>query len=69
MGGYQNHQVLRYQNLDELRQRFNSIAVTVGKEVLDLPPEMHMTYACDLGPEASRIYRSLERDLMAEIHG
>jgi len=67
MGGYQNHQVIGYRNLDELNRKFYSITFPCGKDVLDLPPEVHVTYTCRLGPEALRVYRSLERDLIAEI--
>jgi SNF2 family DNA or RNA helicase len=67
MGGYQNHQVVAYSNLDELNRKFYSIAFACGKDVLDLPPEMHITYTCELGIETRKVYRSLERDLIAEV--
>ena len=67
MGGFQNHQVVSYDNLDELNRKFYSVTYACGKDVLDLPPEMHITYTCQLGPEARKAYRSLERDLMAEV--
>ena len=67
MGGYQNHQVVAYDNLDELNRKFYSVTFACGKDVLDLPPEMHITYTCQLGPEARKVYRSLERDLIAEV--
>lgn len=67
MGGYQNHQVVAYDNLDELNRKFYSVTFACGKDVLDLPPEMHITYTCQLGPEARKVYRSLERNLIAEV--
>ncbi|MCL5746595.1 MAG: DEAD/DEAH box helicase, partial [Acidobacteria bacterium] len=67
MGGYQNHQVVDYDNLDELNRKFYSVAYACGKDVLDLPPEMHVTLTCQLGFEARRAYRSIKRNLMAEI--
>jgi SNF2 family DNA or RNA helicase len=67
MGGYQNHQVVDYDNLDELNRKFYSVAYACGKDVLDLPPEMHVTLTCQLGTEARRAYRSLKRNLMAEL--
>ena len=39
----------------------------VGKEVLDLPPETHVTYHCELAGEAARIYRDLEEDFVAQV--
>ena len=65
MGGYQNHQVVAYDNLDELNRKFYSVTFACGKDVLDLPPEVHITYTCQLGGEARRTYRSLKRNLMA----
>jgi SNF2 family DNA or RNA helicase len=67
MGGYQNHQVVAYSNLDELNRKFYSVTFACGKDVLDLPPEVHITYTCHLGSEARKVYRSLERDLIAEV--
>src|SRR5579862_8690802 len=67
MGGYQNHQVVAYDNLDELNRKFYSVSFKCGKDVLDLPPEVHITYTCQLSSEARKIYRSLERNLMAEL--
>jgi SNF2 family DNA or RNA helicase len=67
MGGYQNHQVVDYDNLDELNRKFYSVAYACGKDVLDLPPEMHVTLTCQLGAEARRTYRSLKQNLMAEL--
>jgi SNF2 family DNA or RNA helicase len=67
MGGYQNHQVVAYDNLDELNRKFYSVSFKCGKDVLDLPPEVHITYTCQLSSEARKIYGSLERDLMAEL--
>jgi SNF2 family DNA or RNA helicase len=67
MGGFQNHQVLGYRNLDELNHKFYSIAFAASKDVLDLPSEMHVTYTCELGPEARQAYRSLETDLIAQV--
>ena len=67
MGGFQNHQVVAYDNLDELNRKFYSVTYACGKDVLDLPPEMHVTHLCQLGPEARKVYRSLERDLIAEV--
>jgi SNF2 family DNA or RNA helicase len=67
MGGFQNHQIVGYRNLDELNRKFYSVAFRVTKDVLDLPAEMHVTYTCDLGPEAWRTYQSLKRDLVARV--
>ncbi|MCW5982720.1 MAG: DEAD/DEAH box helicase [Bryobacteraceae bacterium] len=67
MGGFKNHQVVDYRNLEELHRRFHSITFAAGKDVLDLPPEMHVNYTCQLSAEARRAYRALERNLIAEV--
>lgn len=66
MGGYQNKQVVGYQKLDELEALMSRITFRVGPEVLDLPPTVHVTYYCELSPEARRIYKDLDSDFVAE---
>ncbi len=67
MGGFQKKQVTGYQHLDELEALMKTITFRVSKDVLDLPPETHVTYECDLSPEALRVYRDLEEDFVAEV--
>ena len=35
--------------------------------MLDLPPETHVTYHCELSQEAQRVYRDLEKDFIAQV--
>jgi len=67
MGGFQKKQVTDFQHLDELEALMKTITFRVSKDVLDLPPETHVTYECDLSPEALRVYRDLEEDFVAEV--
>src|SRR5579884_1725126 len=67
MGGFQKKQVTAFKNLEELEALMRTITYRVSKDVLDLPPETHVTYECDLSPEALRVYRDLEEDFVAEI--
>lgn len=67
MGGFQRKQVTGFQHLDELESLMRRITYRVSKDVLDLPPQTHVTYHCDLSPEAARIYRDLEEDFVAEV--
>jgi SNF2 family DNA or RNA helicase len=67
MGGFQNHQVVGYRNLDELNRKFYSIAFRVTKDVLDLPEEIEATYTCELGAEARQAYQALSKNLIAEV--
>ena len=59
----------RFQNLDELQERFGRIAYQVGVDVLDLPPVMHDTRPFTLPTTAARIYRDLEQEFCAEVEG
>jgi SNF2 family DNA or RNA helicase len=67
MGGFQRKQVTGFQHLDELEALMKTITFRVSKDVLDLPPETHVTYECELSPEALRVYRDLEEDFIAEV--
>jgi len=67
MGGFQKKQVTGFQHLEELEALMKTITFRVSKDVLDLPPETHVTYECDLSPEALRVYRDLEEDFVAEV--
>jgi SNF2 family DNA or RNA helicase len=67
MGGFQRKQITGFQKLDELERLMSRVTYRVGKEVLDLPPETDVTYHCDLGSEARRIYKDLEEDFVAQV--
>lgn len=67
MGGFQKKQVTGFQHLDELEALMRTITFRVSKDVLDLPPETHVTYECDLSAEALRVYRDLEEDFVADV--
>jgi len=67
MGGFQRKQVTGFQHLDELEALMRTITFRLSKDVLDLPPETHVTYECELSPEALRVYRDLEEDFIAEV--
>ena len=60
--------IIGYKNLDELNQRFYSIAFRVEtKDVLHLPPTMKSYYPIPLSPKAQRIYLQMERTLQADL--
>ncbi|MCL4783436.1 MAG: DEAD/DEAH box helicase [Bryobacterales bacterium] len=67
MGGFQRKQVTGFQHLQEFEALMRTITFRVSKDVLDLPPETHITYECELSAEAQRIYRDLEEDFVAEV--
>lgn len=70
MGGYENHQVVAYQNLPELIEKAHSIAFRVTKaEALDLPEQIDQVRYCELEPKAARIYEQMRKECIAELEG
>jgi len=45
----------------------SKITFRVGAEVLDLPPATHVTYYCDLSPEARKVYVNIDSDFVARV--
>ena len=68
MGGWNNKEIKGYQNEEEFQEKFYSIAYRVeAADVLDLPPLLSVTRMCELGPQARKLYRTLERDFIAYV--
>ena len=67
MGGYFHKEIKGWRDLDQLYEKFRSIAFQVDASVLDLPPSIDETVEADLTPEGARIYRDMEDDLVAWI--
>lgn len=71
LGGPQKKWVAGYQNVQDLEDKMAPLTYRVTKrEALpDLPSEQELTQSTTLKPEAMRIYKSLEREMIAEIEG
>ena len=67
MGGFQNYQVVGYKNVEEYNRRFYSIAIHADRSVLSLPSSTTVQRTASLSPSALKIYKSLEKDLVAQI--
>ena len=68
MGGYQNHQVVGYQQLADLHERMYRITYRCrANEVLDLPPAVDMTRTCTLEKATRQAYDSMADDLIAAV--
>lgn len=67
-GGYQNYQLIGVQNKEDLHARVYSIAYHASKDVLDLPPEMHIAYRCELSSGARKVYDDLYSKFVAGVH-
>ena len=70
MNPYIPHKVDGFQNLDELHNKFYSIAIRYEKkDVLDLPPVIHETRYCQLETTARKLYNELNTNLIAGVEG
>lgn len=67
MGGYEGHEVVDYQNLDEMRERLASLTYSIPKDVLDLPTSSHEVIDVELSPKARRAYQAMEDFLRVEL--
>lgn len=68
MGGYYNHQIIKYKNMDELTSKAHSIAYRITKEeALDLPEQIFLNRYCELEPGARRTYDAVARQSYAEL--
>lgn len=67
MGGFENRQVLKYVNMDELQDRLRPYIYRVSADVLQFDDPLVTTVTVDLPPAAKRAYLSMERDLVAEV--
>lgn len=71
MGGYQDRKVIAFQNLPRLNAILSKVMHVVDRHdvrrLLDLPPFTHQIRHVQMPREAWSVYRSLERDLAAEV--
>lgn len=68
VGGYYNHQILRYKNMDELTSKAHSVAYRITKEeALDLPEQIFLNRYCELEPTARKIYDTVVKESYAEL--
>jgi SNF2 family DNA or RNA helicase len=70
MGGFQDHEVREYRNLDELTQKAGRLSYRVTRaECLDLPPELYQRVPVTLVGPSRRFYDELRRDAIATLDG
>ena len=60
-GGYENKQIVGYQNVDELMAMVAPYTAVVGKEVLDLPPKVMTERFIEITPEQKKLLRLIAR--------
>jgi len=68
MGGFENRQIVSYQNMDELKQKLEGWTYRVKKEdCLDLPDKIYTQRVVEFHPEQRKIYNRMRDDLLYEI--
>ena len=68
MGGYYNHEIIKFKNLDELTAKAHSISFRMKKEeAMDLPEQIFLNRYCNLEPEAQKIYDNVEKESYTEL--
>lgn len=66
-GGYSGKQVINFKNQDKLNKLFYSIGYRVTKDVLDLPPVLHVERTCELSGKTLRLYQQMSSDFYAKV--
>lgn len=70
MGGFHDHQVLQYRNLDDLAAKMYSIGFRVmSKDVFDLPPFQDVTREFTLDPHDRAMYQEMDDDFCVMANG
>ena len=68
MGGFQNHQIVGWRNQDEMKEKFDSVAITIKKEdALDLPEMNHVDIPVNLSNKARSIYEMMDKAFFAMV--
>ena len=68
MGGFQNHQVVGYENKDDLQKKFYSIAYRVKSEdVQSLPEAVDVVRPVVLSNYAKRLYKTLKDEFVVGV--
>lgn len=61
MGGYENKQIVGYQNVEELMGLIEPYTVEVGKDVLNLPPKVPKQRLISATPEQKKLLRLVKK--------
>jgi SNF2 family DNA or RNA helicase len=68
MGGYQQHQVVAFRDLDDLRERMDRVTYRCkAGDVLSLPEFTDVTYTCALDKRTRQVYDAMEQDFVAML--
>lgn len=60
-GGYENKQIIGYQNTDELMKMVAPYTAVIGKEVLNLPPKVMTERYVEITPEQKKLLKAIAK--------
>ena len=70
MGGFENRQIVNYQNTDELTQGIEGHSFRVlKKDCLDLPEKIYQRHTVELSNKQRKLYDQLSKDFVVELEG
>lgn len=67
MGGFENKQIVKWQRLDELKEKMKIITIQVSRDNLDLPESLDTYREVEFNKEEQDIYNKFEKTLILEI--
>jgi SNF2 family DNA or RNA helicase len=68
MGGFENKQIVSYQNVDELTQNIEGHSFRVlKKDCLDLPEKIYQREYVELSPKQRKLYEQLRKEFVTEL--
>lgn len=68
MGGFENHQVVKWLNLDDLKKRVSAFSIRKTKEeCLDLPAKVYQPEYIDLQKDHFVIYEKMRKEAVLEL--
>lgn len=70
MGGYEQKQIVSYQNTDELVRSIDSHSFRVlKKDCLDLPDKIYQRHYVDMSEKQRKLYTTMKKSFVAELGG
>jgi len=70
MGGFENRQIISYQNINELTRNIEGHSFRVlKKDCLDLPDKIYQRHYVEMSAKQSKIYKTMKESFVAELEG
>jgi SNF2 family DNA or RNA helicase len=70
MGGFENRQIVAYQNIEELTDKVKQSSYRVlKKDCLDLPDKIYQRHYVSMSKAQEKLYNEIKRDFITELNG